>query len=34
MTGPIDKVIADIRKGTRSSVYLLYGDELLTREGT
>ncbi|MEI8188929.1 MAG: SAM-dependent methyltransferase, partial [candidate division NC10 bacterium] len=33
MTGPIDKVIADIRKGTRSSVYLLYGDELLTREG-
>jgi DNA polymerase-3 subunit delta len=33
MSGPIDKVIADIRKGARSSVYLLYGDELLTREG-
>ena len=33
MTGPIDKVIADIRKGTRSPVYLLYGDELLAREG-
>ena len=26
-------MIADIRKGARLSVYLLYGDELLTREG-
>ncbi|HEX7629557.1 MAG TPA: hypothetical protein VF431_04370, partial [Candidatus Methylomirabilis sp.] len=33
MPGLIDKVVADIQKGARSPVYLLYGDELLTREG-
>jgi DNA polymerase-3 subunit delta len=33
MTGTIEKVLAEIRKGARSSVYLLFGDELLAREG-
>jgi len=33
MTGTIDKVLDAIRKGDRASVYLLYGDELLAREG-
>ena len=33
MTGPIDKIVADVRRGARPPVYLLYGDELLAREG-
>ena len=33
MIGMIDKVVAGIRRGTRASVYLLHGDELLAREG-
>ncbi len=33
MGGLIDKVVADIRRGTAASVYLLHGDELVAREG-
>ena len=33
MGGLIDKVVADIRRGTPASVYLLHGDELVAREG-
>ncbi len=33
MTGTIDKVTEAIRKGSRAPVYLLYGDELLVRDG-
>jgi len=33
MTGPIDKIVADVRRGAGAPVYLLYGDELLARDG-
>ncbi|RPI07362.1 MAG: hypothetical protein EHM71_10765 [Zetaproteobacteria bacterium] len=33
MTGPIEKVVADLQRGKRAAVYLLHGDELVAREG-
>jgi DNA polymerase III subunit delta len=33
MTGAIGKIVADIQRGERAPVYLLFGDELLAREG-
>ena len=33
MGGLIDTIVADIRRGSPASVYLLHGDELVAREG-
>jgi DNA polymerase-3 subunit delta len=33
VAGVIDKIVADIQRGKRAPVYLLYGDEFLAREG-
>lgn len=33
MTGTVEKAVAEIKRGNPAPVYLLYGDELLTRSG-
>lgn len=33
MTGTVEKAVAEIKRGKPAPVYLLYGDELLTRSG-
>jgi DNA polymerase-3 subunit delta len=33
MTGTVQKAVSEIKRGTRHPVYLLYGDELLAKDG-